>query len=328
MFSKLLVPLDRSPLAEQAIGHAAAIARASHAEIDFVLVDQPFPFGGFSDLPWKADKSTDDDSAYLEALAGDVSSGASVPVTHAVVRGESVEMICRRALDVGADLIVMTSHGRTGFSRAWLGSVADGLLRRSSIPVLMLRPIEGKSARASTPHPFKRVLVPLDGSALAMDILATASALARCSGARITLLRVVQPVPLITPDAGMPLVYPPLIEDEAATARLEDEAKQQLVELAQRFGEPGGVEIDSHVVVAGRVAQAIIDFAESHDVDLIAMSTHGRGASRLFVGSVADKVLRASGLPILLRRPVGVPDASLLTSAASIAEQLPALSGA
>lgn len=326
MFKKLLVPLDRSPLAEQAIGTAATIAKASHADIDLILVDQTLSVGGFADAPWGGDQRDDNDE-YLETIAKEVTSGASVSATHATLRGNPAEMICRRALDVNADLIVMTSHGRTGFSRAWLGSIADGVLRHSSVPVLMLRPVEGKSTRLGTPHPFKHVLVPLDGSAFATDALSTASALARCSGARLTLLRVVQPVPLIAPDAGMPLVYPPLVEDDTATKHLEHEAQDDLTELAHRFTKEAGVAIDSQVIVAGHVAQAIIDFAGGYDVDVIVMSTHGRGASRLFVGSVADKVLRASGLPILLRRPVGVAEMPLLTSAESIAKQLPALSG-
>ena len=121
MFRKLLIPLDRSPLAEQAIGQAAAIARAAHAAIDVVLVHQPAAFAGFNDAPWNDDESKYEQK-YVEAVAAELSSGAGVPVTHGVVGGEAVDMICKRAWDVDADLTVMTSHGRTGLSRAWLGS--------------------------------------------------------------------------------------------------------------------------------------------------------------------------------------------------------------
>ena len=113
MFRKLLIPLDRSPLAEQAIGQAAAIARAAHAAIDVVLVHQPAAFAGFNDAPWNDDESKYEQK-YVEAVAAELSSGAGVPVTHGVVGGEAVDMICKRAWDVDADLIVMTSHGRTG----------------------------------------------------------------------------------------------------------------------------------------------------------------------------------------------------------------------
>jgi nucleotide-binding universal stress UspA family protein len=223
-----------------------------------------------------------------------------------VLRGEAVDTICTRAREIDADLIVMTSHGRTGLSRAWLGSVADGVLRHSAIPVLMLRPVESKTDRLAAHHLFKHILVPLDGSALAADILSSAAALARCDGARVTLLRVVQPVPLMAVDVDMAFTYPPFVQDDEATGQLVDEAKQQLDEVSRRLGDETGISAGAHVVVAGHVAQAILDFASGHAVDVIAMSTHGRGASRFFVGSVADKVLRASGLPMLLHRPTGV----------------------
>jgi len=326
MFTKLLVPLDRSPLAEQAIGQAAAIARASQAEIDLVLVHQPLPFAGFADAPWSADEWTDE-HRYLESIVEDLLSGASVQATHAVLRGATVEMICQRAWDIDADLIVMTSHGRTGLSRAWLGSVADGVLRQSAIPVLVLRPIETKKDRLAAHHLFNRVLVPLDGSVLAADILTPAFALARCSGAHVTLVRVVQPVPMMTLDVGIPYAYPPSIQDSGATDRLVEEAKQQLEDVAHRLAGQGTVTVDAQVVVASHVAQGIIDFAREHGTDVIAMSTHGHGATRFFMGSVADKVLRGGGLPMLLHRPIDIIENPKEVKAAELSES-PTLSPA
>lgn len=158
------------------------------------------------------------------------------------------------------------------------------------------------------PSPFNHVLVPLDGSAIALDVLASAAALARCSDARITLLRVVQPVPAVVVNARVPFAYPLSIPDDAATARLVDEAKQQLADVRRTLTEAVRATIEGHVVVADRVARAILDFARGHSVDVIAMATHGRGMSRLVVGSVADKVLRACGLPVLLYRPIGATE--------------------
>jgi nucleotide-binding universal stress UspA family protein len=324
MFRKLLVPLDRSALAEQALGPAAAIARASHAEMDLVLVHQPVPFVGFADVPWNAAQAMEEDK-YLESIAGELVSGGSVSATHAVLRGDVIETICARAHDVGADLIVMTSHGRTGFSRAWVGSVADGVLRQSAIPVLVMRPVETEMDRMAAHHLFKRILVPLDGSALATEILSSAAAVAHCSKARLVLIRVVQPVPLFTPEAGMAFVYPPVIQDDEATRFVAEEAKQDLAETAYTLALQGGTDVETHVIIASNVPRAIIDFAADHGVDAIAMSTHGRGVSRLFVGSVADKLLRASGVPILLKRPVRVSERLHLDSSTSVLEELPAL---
>jgi nucleotide-binding universal stress UspA family protein len=309
MFRKLLVPLDRSSLAEQAIGQAAMIARAAHAGIDLVVVDEPFPFAGVNDGPWRTEDWAAEQT-YVETVAAELASGASLPVTSAVLRGD-------------ADLIVMTSHGRTGFSRAWLGSVADSVARRAPIPVLMLRPVESSADRLAARHVFKRVLVPLDGSPLAAGIVPTALDLANASNATVTLLRIVRPVPLaVAMDATLPLAYTPLIPDDVATKELVTEATSSIGALAQRLNQETHVTVETHVDVNDRVAEAIVAFAQGHSIDVIAMSTHGRGATRMLMGSVADKVLRGSGLPVLLRRPVEVEAAAALHDGGEGAELL------
>jgi nucleotide-binding universal stress UspA family protein len=325
MFRKLVIPLDGSLRAEQALAPAMAIARASGAEIDVVLVHQPTPFAGFAGAPEMPEQAASEEK-YVASIAGELESGGSVSATHALLHGDVIEAICARAHDEEADLIVMTSHGRTGISRAWLGSVADGVLRRSSIPVLMLRPIETKMDRQAVHHLFRRILVPLDGSAGSVEILSSASALARCGKSRLVLLRVVQPVPLVMTGVGAPFVYSPELEDAAATKCVVDEAERELDDVVYDLAGQGVGDVRTKVIVAGHVAQAIINFAAANGADAIAMSTHGRGASRLLVGSVADKVLRASGLPILLRRPVNVSEELDFVSARSLTQQLPALS--
>jgi nucleotide-binding universal stress UspA family protein len=328
MFHKVLVPLDRSSFAEQALGQAAAIARASNGDLDLVVVHEPLPFDGFGDAPWNAEQWKAEE-AYLQSIANELSTGTSVPVTCAVVRGQRVDAICKRAWDIQADLIVMTSHGRTGINRAWLGSAADGVIRHAAMPVLMLRPAEGNVAPLTERHLFKHVLVPLDGSALAKEALPPAIALATCNDATITLLRVVPPVPAITIDAGLPFVYPSPVAtpDDVATGGLVAAAQRELAALAKDLAEQGVPKVDTEVVVAGQTARAIIEFAGGHGVDVITMSTHGRGASRLLLGSVADKVIRACGLPVLVHRPIAVRNDLRITEA-SVVSQLPALAGA
>jgi nucleotide-binding universal stress UspA family protein len=218
MFKKILVPLDRSVIAEQAVGQAALIARRAHAEIDLVTVHVPFPFAGFSSEPWD-EKEAAAEAKYLETIQAELRSGSDVPATYVVLNGEPADHIRLRAIDVGADLIVMTTHGRTGLSRLWLGSVADSLVRNSTVPVLMLRPAKTSRGRTAARHPFKRILVPLDGSGLAADALGPATDLARATGASLTLVRIVLPIPLMTAyDPTIPFAYQPMIADERATA--------------------------------------------------------------------------------------------------------------
>lgn len=312
MFTRLLVPLDRSALAEQAIGRAAAIARASGASLDVMLVSQSAQLSVLGDEPAMVAIQEQSDERYVADLADALARSASISTTHKVLRGNVVASITSRAREIGADLIVMTSHARTGLSRTWLGSVADGVIRNSETPVLMLRPVLDIPWRLAPRDLFHRILVPLDSSAAALQVLEPASALSHCNGARLMLLRVVRPVPLIAPDASLAFMYPTLIPDDRATAALVDEAKHDLDKIARGFAAHAHVEVEQHVVVSDHVAQAVLDFARTRGADMIAMCTHGRGTSRLVIGSMADKVVRASGLPVLLYRPTAAHPNTLM----------------
>ena len=127
-------------------------------------------------------------------------------------------------------------------------------------------------------------------------------ALAKCSGARVTLLGVVQPIPSASYNPATLLPYAVLMNDSSTTDIQVASATKELEALAGRVAADGGGRVDAQVVVAPNVASGIVEFARSHDADLIALSTHGRGASRLLIGSVADKVLRGGRLPMLILR--------------------------
>lgn len=329
MFKKVLVPLDGSPFAEQALDIAAEIAKASGATIDLVLVHQPVEFMGVrGDKRANAEQWVANDR-YLERVVAEMEEEQHVTTSHSVTAGAPAELICARARDVGADLIVMTSHCRTGLKRAWFKSVADGVVRESGIPVLLLRPAPGDLPRGNVRPILRRIVVSLDGSPLSESILGAVSELARCINGRVSLLRVVAPVALGVTNPSTELAYPLAgVPDEAATHRLVDEAGRELAEVRQRLSRLGMTYVESGVVVAPDAAKAIVDFAQRREADMIAMSTHGRGVSRLVVGSVADRVLRDSGLPVLLSHPLGLSLEPEPLTEAEIAEQLPALTAA
>ena len=154
----------------------------------------------------------------------------------------------------------------------------------------------------------------------------TASDFARANGADLKLLRVIPPVPILAPlEPAVPVVFAPIIPDQAATDALAAEKKEELATVAQQLQERAGIAVEPNVCVGERAADAINDFAAQHGIDVIAMTTQGRGASRLLLGSIADKVLRSSGLPVLLRRSTRTGDSSGLLTESSVAEQLPAL---
>lgn len=327
MFKKLLVPLDRSALAEQALGQAAALARAAHAELDLVLVQAPFPFAAVSDTP-RSESEWNAEHRYLETIARELESGAAISVTHTMMRGIPANMICSRARDVSADLVVMTSHGRTGLSRALLGSVADAVVRHSPVPVLVLRPTEASRPRLAVPRPFKHVLVALDNSAHALDAIRPAANLAHASDATLVLLHVVPPVPLFSArDVAAPLAYAPVIIDEATTAAVAASSKQRLNDIASRVRDEHHLDVVADVVVDDRTADGIIGFVRGHSIDVVVMAINGRGVSRLILGSVANRVIRGSGVPVMLLCPATVADHTAPETMVHSTEEHPALSG-
>lgn len=327
MLKRILVPLDGSPLAEEAIGMAAAIARASNAHLDLLMVHEPILTGRRDDFTW-SEKQIVAEQKYLLQIAGELATGAGVHAQETLLRGQPAELIVTRATDCDADLIVMTSHGRTGWSRVWLGSVADAVVRQSHVPVLILRPAEQRHDPRALRKPVKKILIPLDGSSTAAEVLGVVTDLARTWNARVDVLRVVAPVPLITPDIGMPFVYLANVTDSEATEALVREAAAELARDAESLRR-GGISVGAQrVVVSPFTAQAIADNAQALEADLIAMSTHGRGASRLFIGSVADKVRRALEIPVLLHRPRIARHPVPPVSTQAVVEQLPALAGA
>ena len=203
-------------------------------------------------------------------------------------------------------LVVMATHGRGGLSRAWLGSVADRLVRHIRPPVLLVRPEHGRAATAEAPE-FHRVLVPLDGSKLAEQALESALALGAPGEVEYTLLTMVEPPQLSTPSVMMAVA--------ASTAGNEREALAQIAALRQAAAERyltqignelqrRGVAVRTHLAVQPQPAQGILEYAAATHADLIALATHGLGGvARLLVGSVADKVIRGAPVPVLVVHP-------------------------
>jgi nucleotide-binding universal stress UspA family protein len=213
-----------------------------------------------------------------------------VAVTTAVVAGLVGDAILERAREHSDDLIVMTTHGRGPVSRFFLGSVADELIRRSPVPVLVVRP--SPSAPDLIPEPaFENVLIPLDGSPRAEVVLDPALDLARQMEARCHLMRVVEA------GAGS------AAWDEAMLRAKEKEASAYLEQTAGKV-RAQGLAVQTQVIVAPRAAAAILEAAQGLGGCLIALATHGRGGvRRLLLGSVADKVVRGASGPVLVHRP-------------------------
>jgi len=292
-FHAVLVPLDGSPEGEQAIPVGSAVARRAGATLDFALVLQPpSALALATERPAVAAAIEQDArtraSEYLEAKA-EAARALGLAVTPGLLHGAPAGALADYIRTRGIDLVVMTTHGRGGLGRWWLGSVADRLLRRSLAPILLLHP--GESPQ---PTEFRRILVALDGEADEGVVEAALALGSLGAGAGYFLIRVVPPAtPIMSP---LP-AYSTHLGDWARRQDLE--ARNHLARVSAGL-RSRGVEVSSEVVPAERVAETLLDTARAHSADLVAVGTHGAGAAeRLVLGSVADKVIRGAGQPML-----------------------------
>jgi len=286
MFERIVVPLDGSSLAEQALGPAVSVAREDGAHVHLATVERSASVELEPSI-----KALDDD--YLGAVAATVrDAGVSDVSTRRLVGDRIPSTLEAFRSDVGADLTVMCTHGRGTVQRAWLGSVADELVRTSEAPVLLVRAASDAVPRAGelrSAQRFKRVLVALDGTHFSRQALESATRLGGRSAVYI-LAQVVH---------GSGLAAEERVQKDRALA----EAK---MELEVQSMASGGYTVESITDFAPSVPEGILDFAERENADVIVIATHGRsGVGRLILGSVADKVIRAADLPVLVVRPQG-----------------------
>lgn len=287
MFERIVVPLDGTPVAEQALGPAVSVAREEAAHVHLVTVERPAAV----ELEPSIGVLDDD---YLEEMAEGVSDAGVPSVSTQRLTGDKTPAVLEAyRKEVGADLIVMCTHGRRGMERVWLGSVADDLVRRSEVPILLVRAGTGERSgganlRAATR--FKRILVALDGTHFSRQALEQAARLGGKVGTTYVLAHVVA-------GSGGTAAEP----QQKAQAMAEAKMKLEV----QAFTE-GGYAAEFAMTSSASVAQGIIDLAARHEAEVIVIATHARsGVGRMVLGSVADEVIRSADLPVLVVRPPG-----------------------
>lgn len=304
MYRSLVVPLDGSTFAEQVLPLAGAILQRGKASLTIVRVHRPLRSSEIADAGlWDGDQRESED-AYLARVAERMSECFKVNVTTALLEEPVIGALCDYVRAHSVDLVVMSTHGRTGIRRAWLGSVADGVARNVAVPVLMVRP-QDRTDESDTLRLFEHMLIPLDGSRLSESIVGHAVRLARVFGSEIVLFRGVEPVVGKGPGYPISSPVPITLVDSGATEQLTELARKYLEDLAGRLREEHGLRVSIDVRLVEHAAPAIVEALAAHHIGLVAMSTHGRGASRLVVGSVADQVIRARPRAVLLFRPTG-----------------------
>jgi nucleotide-binding universal stress UspA family protein len=291
MPARIIVPLDGSTFAEDALATALSLVGDS-GTLDLVSVNAsapPLAVANYDDL------ARDWAMRYLDGLTEKLPPGVDAEC-HVLV-GRPADELRTFIESSEADLVVMASHGRGPVTRAWLGSVADSLVRESKLPLMLVHPQHPDEPSYQASVALRRVLVPLDGSELAES--AVDSAIGTFGpDTEMTLIRVVQN-PFHTASSYLPDT---IRENEAA----DRAAAQAETELAATWGRFDGTtaSIQRDVIRSDHVGKAIVEYSETHDFDAIAIATHGRGGvRRLALGSVADKVVRSARRPVLILRP-------------------------
>ncbi len=295
----IIVPLDGSELADAALPRAKTLAKLLDCPIHLVRVHVPVmaysaaesPVA-FPDPAWDGQVRQAAEQ-WLKKQANDAATTMDVPVTSEIRVGTPADEVVAAARAHNAQLIVCTTHGTGGWAAQWLGSVADSIIRHSPCPVLAM------SERAvASPMGLGHIFVPLDGSQTAAAILPHVRELALAAKSTVNLYRVVAP-----PWVGDALTAVQSAHvDQFGVDHAADLAKAELDRAAEEL-RYAGLHVTAVVEVAANPTRAILDRIGETRPDIVAMSTHGRGLSRLFVGSVADKVLRAGGRPVFCLRP-------------------------
>lgn len=319
MFQRILVPLDGSARAAQALPIAARIARVQRGSLVLLTVVPPVEALAWSELP---PLSPQTHSAAQEPAAQELVRLASsalltgLDVTRDVVEGQPAAAIVATAYQRHINLIVLGSHGRSGLVRHMLGSVAQHVARTSPAPVLVLREGAGGPINEQLSTRPLCIMLALDGSALAEQAVGPAAELGAALSAPLpAALHLVRVVPCSNDfDYGQ--------DDAVAQSRREDlrEARAYLDALQQRLSkEYPGLAVITSLAMSPDIARTLIACAEtgaaagmsanSRTSDLIALATHGRsGFARQVMGSIAERILGATRLPLFIVRPAQPPE--------------------
>ena len=303
MLERILVPLDPLAPADPVLPIVTMLAKGLDQPVVLLAVLVPV-VGEGGELHPKTSAFDADIAALMEHRAAvaqrmldgvrDRLAAAGVRAASVVATGPVAETIVHTAEAQGAGVIAMATHGRAAPERWFLGSVSDKVARTSPVPVLVVRP----SGQAAVVASITRVLLPLDGSDLAETAIPYAAYLARAFYVPVTVIRTVQMswVGVGGTSTAEPGMSPELIQ------MVEDEAKQYLSGIVARL-RADGVDAEPHYAPFVAPATGIVDLAAKTPGAIIVMTSHGRsGLSRAVLGSVAGRVIRSAGVPVLVVR--------------------------
>jgi nucleotide-binding universal stress UspA family protein len=303
MYTSILVPYDGSVHSARALPVAAALAARTGASVQLAIVHDPSAYIPF--VPGEVaipvydqelvQAHRDRDRQVLDVAVAHLTQ-QGVKASGVLLDGTIVEALEEHLVAAGADLVLMTTHGRSGFARLRLGSVASEFLTRATVPVLLVRGAGSEHPDGDQPLPSGTLLCTLDGSEFAEAVLPHARTFAEATGMRMHLVAVTVPHAI----SMAPFGTEALLADDSALSAEEHVREEYLQRIATTC--PPGTTV--RAITDMSVPRGILDAAEDAACGGIAIATHGRGGfKRLVLGSVADEVLRHAHQPVLVYRP-------------------------
>lgn len=294
MLDHILVPLDGSRLAETVLPHAVAFAQAFDSRLTLLRAvdrgEQETGSAAVDPLIWQMRKA--ESQAYLQEVLARLED-AGVQADHALLEGSAAEEIVEFARSEGVDLIILSSHGRSGLTEWNISGVVQKVILRAFIPVLIVRAYK-ETVEELSPRRYRRLLFPLDGSRRAEYALPLAATLADSHAATLILAHVVhRPV--------VPRAIP-LSEEEKTlvdqlTALNRERGKAYLQDLEPR----GGMGAETRLLVSHDPAAALHELVDEEEIDLVVLSAHGCSASTKWpYGSVALNFIVYGSTPLLI----------------------------
>lgn len=299
---RILCPIDFSDCSRRALDHAVAIAKWYDSAITLVHVSPIVPLAAYapgSGVVPSANLSPEEREALLASMRQFAAAEASPDTRFEYILGEggAAAQILNAADTLASDLIVIGTHGRSGFERLMLGSVTEKVLRKAACPVLSV-PKHSTDA-VPVPFGFKRILCAVDFSECSIYALEYAMSLAQEAGGSLTVLHVIDVAPEIPDVHG--LMMGGVMDVREFIAQVDARARARLKELV-----PESVGTSCHVetmVVTGRSYREVLRVAGDQSSDVIVLGVHGRGpVDRLFFGSTAQQVVRGATCPVLTLR--------------------------
>ena len=300
---RILCPVDFSDHSRRALNHAIAIARWYESTVTVLHVFSPAPVAAFGPGPVALEPivltPVDRDQLLADTKAfADAEGAPGITIEAAVREGNTAGEILGQATSMKADLLVIGTHGRSGFERLVLGSVAEKVLRKANCPVMTV-PKRLPDTVPAGPVLYKRILCPVDFSDSSLHALKYATSMSQEADGQLTVLHVVahefenaDDMASIVSDAGMTINSFVKQREEALRRRL-----QEAVATAPEF-----CSVES-LMTHGKPWREVLRITAERQSDLIVMGVQGRGAADLwFFGSTTQHVVREASCPVLTLR--------------------------